>query len=197
MRRLVLDHILLLLLVLCPLRRLHPLRILPGSRIAKRTATLTLARAAKLLGQVLLGHLRQQLGLVTRAEHVDLVDGDGVEEALDDAEDAGEAPGRVDQVQLAEPLRVVVLRDGRGHLHVSVHRADARQPDAFEVHDAAARLEELAGFARAGGEAGVGELFVLGDEVLKHAILVGDLVHGVEVDFAELLNVDRATVLVS
>lgn len=53
----------------------------------------------------------------------------------------------------------------------------------------------MAGLARAGGQTGVGHLFVFADEVLHHALLTGDLAKSSEVDVAELLNVDRAAIL--
>ncbi len=130
------------------------------------------------------------------AEDVNLLHGDGIKEALDDAEDGGEAPGRVDEVELAEAFRVVVLRDGGGLLDVAVHGADAAEADAFQVHDGAAGLEQGAGFAGTCGQARVGDLFVFDDEVLQHAFGRRDLVHGVEVDFAELFDVDGSAVLV-
>ncbi len=130
------------------------------------------------------------------AEDVNLLHGDGIKEALHDAEDGGEAPGRVDEVELAEAFRVVVLRDGGGLLDVAVHGADAAEADAFQVHDGAAGLEQGAGFAGAGGQARVGDLFVFDDEVLQHAFGRRDLVHGVEVDFAELFDIDWSAVLV-
>jgi hypothetical protein len=43
----------------------------------------------------------------------------------------------------------------------------------------------------------VGNLLVLDNQVLQHAVLGGDLVHGGEVDLAKLLNVKGTTVLVS
>ena len=180
---------------LSPLRRARPLGILPGPHIAELAASRTRTVAAKLLGQVLLGNLAQQLGLVMAAEDVDLLDGDGVEEALDDAEDGGEAPGRVDQIEFAQPLRVVVLRDGRGLLHVAVHRRHPAQADAFQVHDRAARLQQRAGLARTRRQPRVRHLFVFHHQVLQHPLRRRDLVHGVEVDFAELFDVDGSAVL--
>lgn len=53
------------------------------------------ALAAETYGKVLGGNLLEEFGLVTRAENVDLLDGDGVEEALDEGEGGGEAPGGV------------------------------------------------------------------------------------------------------
>lgn len=126
---------------------------------------------------------------------MDLVDGDGVEEALDDAEDAAEAPGGIDQVQLAQTLGVVVLRDFGCLAHVAVHGGDAGDTDALQVHNGAAGLEQLAGLAGACGETRIGQLLVLGDEVLQHALAGGDLVHGVEVDLAQLLDVDGTAIL--
>jgi hypothetical protein len=54
----------------------------------------------------------------------------------------------------------------------------------------------VAGLARAGGETRVGHLLVLNDEVGQHALIGGDLAHGVEVDLAELLDVKRPAILV-
>ena len=75
--------------------------------------------------------------MVAAAENVNLGDSDGVEELLDDAEDAGEAPGRVDDIKLAQSLGVVVLGDGRGLLEVSVGAAHHTKTDTLEVHDRA------------------------------------------------------------
>lgn len=182
-------------LPLCPLGRPRPLRILPGPHIAKLTTALTRTSAAKLLGQILLRDLAQQVGLVMAAEDMDLLHGDGVEEALDDAEDGRKPPGRVDEVELAEAFRVVVLRDGRRLLDVAVHRRHPAQPDAFQVHDRAACLEQRAGFPRTCGQARVRHFFVLHDEILQHAFGCRDLVHGGEVDLAELFDVDWSAVL--
>lgn len=53
----------------------------------------------------------------------------------------------------------------------------------------------MAGLARAGGKTRVSDLLVLDNEVLQHALLGSDLVHGVEVDLAKLLDVEGATIL--
>lgn len=127
---------------------------------------------------------------------MDLLDGDWVKVALDDAEDGAEAPWCVDDVQLAQTLWVVVLRDGGGHLDVAVDGWRLGDADALEVHDCAEGLDQVAGLARAGWETWVAGLFVLDGEVLEHALLAGDLVHGWEIDVAELLDVDWAAILV-
>jgi hypothetical protein len=181
--------------LLRPLGFLCPLSVPPGARIAQLAALLTLARPTERLGKVLRGDLCQQLGLVSAAQDVDLGAGDGVEELLDDAEDAGEAPGRVDDVHLTQTLRVVVLADLGHGAKVAVDGAGLADADALQVHDCARGLEEVAGFAGAGGEAGVGHLFVFADEVLNHAFLRGDLSEGGEVDIAELLDVEWAAIL--
>ena len=130
-----------------PLGRLGPLGILPRAHITQFTTSLALASAAEFLGEVLHGNLLQKFLLVARAQDVDLVDGDGVQEALDDIEDAAEAPGGVDEVQLAQSLRVVVLRDAGGLLQVSVHGGDAGDPDTLQVHDRAAGLHQSVGLS--------------------------------------------------
>lgn len=195
---LVLDNSLLALLPGSgsgPGGRTRPLSLLPGAHIGQLTAALAVASTAKFHGKVLGGDLGKELLLIAGAEDVDLVNGDRVEEALDDGEDAAEAPGGVDEVQLAETLGVVVLRDLGGLADVAVNRGDAGDADALQVHDGAASLEELAGLAGAGGQTGVGQLLVLGDQVLQHALGGGDLVHGIEVDLAQLLDVDRTAIL--
>lgn len=181
--------------LLLPSSGLDPLRVLPWTGVGQLTAAGALAGTTELLGQVLLRDLSEQLLLVTAAENVDLCDGDGVEELLDHAEDRGEAPGGVDQVQLAHALGVVVLRDGRSLLHVSVNAANVAETDALKIHDGARGFEEVARLARAGGQTRVGNLLVLDNQVLQHAVLGGDLVHGGEVDLAELLDVKGAAVL--
>ena len=95
------------------------------------------ALAAELLGEVLLGDLGKELLLVVAAQNVDLGDSDGVEELLDNAESARETPRSVDDVKLAQSLGVVVLRDGRGLLEVSVCAAHHADADTLEVHDRA------------------------------------------------------------
>ena len=172
-----------------------PLRFLPGAHIAQFTTSRALASAAEFLGKVLCGDLFQQFLLVAGAQHVDLLDGDGVEEALDDAENAAETPGGVDQVQLTQSLGVVVLRDGRSLTNVSVHGRDVGDPDALQVHDCAAGFHQTVGLARTGGQAGVRQLLVFTDQVLQHSLTGGDLVHGVEVDLAQFFDVDGSAIL--
>lgn len=164
--------------------------------IAELATARALTASTKLLGQVLFGDLSEEFLLVARAEDVDLGDGDGVEELLDDGEGAAEAPGGVDDVQLAQALRVVVLRDAGGGLQVAVDGAEHADADALEVHDGARRLEQVAGLAGARGQARVGHLLVLDHQVLQHALVRRDLVHGVQVDLAQLLDVQRPAVLV-
>lgn len=126
---------------------------------------------------------------------MDLRDSHRIQPALHHREDTGEAPRRVDEIQLAQSLGVVVLADGGGLLDVAIYGGDFRDANALQVHDGAACFEELAGFSGAGGEAGVGELFILVDQVLEHAFCGCDLVHGVEVDPAKLFDVDGSAVL--
>ena len=54
----------------------------------------------------------------------------------------------------------------------------------------------MTGLAGAGGETRVGHLLVLDNEVGQHALVGGDLAHGVEVNLAELLDVQRPAILV-
>lgn len=170
--------------------------VLTWTGVAQLTSTRAFASAAKLLGQILGRHLCQQLLLVTATEHVDLRNGDWVQEALDHAEDTAEAPRCVDEVQLSESLRVVVLADSRSTLNVSVNLVHLHQTHTLEVHDCAAGLEQLTGFARASGQTGIGDLLVLNNEVLQHALVGGDFPHGFEVNVSVLLNVDWSAILV-
>lgn len=149
-----------------------------------------------MLGKVLLGDLLKQLFLVSAAQNVDLGHSHRVQELLDHAKSAREAPGRVDDVQFAQSLGVVVLADGRGLLQVTVGAAHHADANTLEVHDGARSLEKVTGLARAGGQTGVGHLLVLYDKVRQHALVGGDLAHGVEVDLAELLDVERSAILV-
>ena len=159
------------------------------------TPTLTITRPAKQFREILLRHLCEQLSLITTTKNMNFRNGNRIQPPLDDGKNAAEAPGGVDQIEFPETLGVVVLADGGGLLDVAVDGGDFGDADAFEVHDRAAGFEQFTGFAGAGGEAGVGELFVLVYEVLEHAFRGGDFVHGVEIDAAQLLDVDGSTVL--
>lgn len=178
------------------LRRLGPLSLAPRASIAVLAATRALAGTAELLGEVLGRDLLEDLRLVTAAKDVDLLHGDGVEPALDNTPDGGEAPGGVDKVHLAETLGVVVLGDDGGLADVGVDLGNTGDGDALEVDDRAAGLEEVTGFAGAGGETGVGDALVLDGEVVEHTLAGGDLVHGSQVDTAEGLDVDWAAILI-
>jgi len=178
-----------------PSRRPRPLRILPRTLITKHTTALALTTASEHLGQILFRHLAQQLLLVTAAQDMDFIHGDRVQEPLDERKHGAETPGGVDDVQLPQPLRVVVLADAAGLLDVVVDGGGLAEADAFKVHDCAAGFQEGVCAAGAGGQAGVGDFFVLDHEVGEHAFGGGDFVHGGEVDFAELFDVERAAVL--
>lgn len=54
----------------------------------------------------------------------------------------------------------------------------------------------MTGLAGAGRKTRVRHLLVLDDEVGQHALVGGNLAHGVEVNLAELLDVERPTILV-
>lgn len=179
-----------------PLRGTSPLLLAPRSHIAQSAASRALANTAKLLWQVLGGNLTEQILLITASEDVNLLNSDGIEPSLDHVPDGAKAPGGVDQVQPAETLRVVVLAKTTGLLDITKNLGSLCEADALEVHDGTAGLEEGAGLAAARGEAGVGEALVLDREIGKHALARRDLVHGVKVDAAELLDVNGATVLV-
>lgn len=193
--RILVLHDVLVLLGSSPLGRLGPLWILPGALVAQFTAAFALAGTTNVLGKVLSGDLCQQFLLVVGTKYMDLFDSHGVQEALDGVESAAETPRGVDQVELAQTLGVVVLRDARGLTNIPIHRRDTCDTDALQVHDGAAGLEQLACLPRAGGQSGVSKLLVLSDEVLQHALGGGDFVHGVKIDLAQFLDVDRSSIL--
>ena len=168
---------------------------MPRSGIAVRTATLALALATEILGEVLSRNLLEELALVAGSEDVDLGNGDGVEPALDDAPNGRETPRGVDHIQLAEALGVVVLGDNGGLLDIGVNLGNLADRDTLEVHDSAACLEEVAGLAGASGKTGIGDALVLDSKVGKHALSGSDLVHSVQVDTAKSLDVDRSAIL--
>lgn len=169
----------------------------PRPCVGKRASTLTVALASKAGGQVFGRDLLEELVLVLVTENLDLVDGDGVEPALDDGPDSGEDVGRVDDVELAHRLRVVVLTDVGGLLNVSGDLPELRDTDVLKVHDGAGSLDELLLVSGADGKTFSLELFVLDDELLDLTFWSGDLVKSLEIELAELLNVDRTTVFVS
>lgn len=114
---------------------------------------------------------------------------------LHDPPDGAEAPRSVDQIQTTEAFGVVVLAQDAGLLDIVEHLGRLGDADALEIHDGAARLEEDARLAGAGREAGVGDALVLDREVGQHALGRGDLVHGCEINVAELLDVDGPAIL--
>lgn len=66
----------------------------------------------------------------------------------------------------------------------------------MQVEDSARSLDQLVLLSGAGWEVDTEELLVFADEVLELALLGGDLVESVNVEFAKLLDVDWATVIV-
>lgn len=126
---------------------------------------------------------------------MDLGNSDGIQPALDDAPDGRESPRGVDQVELTQALGVVVLRDDGDLADVVVDRGDLGQCDALEIHDAAAGFKQGAGLARAGRETRVRDTLILDGQVREHALSGGDLVHGVQVNSTESLNVQRTAIL--
>ena len=117
--------------------RTPALLLMPGTCIAQRAATLAIALAAKLLGQVLRRNLREELLLVRGANDVDLLDRDLVEPWLDDSPHGCERPRRVDDVELAHGLWVSVLADARCLHHVVLHPVEGGDTDTLEIEDGA------------------------------------------------------------
>lgn len=109
---------------------------------------------------------------------MNLLHRNGIQPSLNEAKHSRESPRRVDDVQLAKTLWVVVLGDARGALDVAVSLGGLGKANAFEIEDGAAGLNQVAGLAGAGWEARVGELLVFDGEVLEHAVFGGECVHG-------------------
>src|SRR5947209_6528200 len=81
-----------------PFRWPHPLGFLPRAHITQLTPTLTTAGATEFLWKILCRNLRKKLLLVSTAQNMYLVDRDGVQKSLDDAENTCESPRGVDDV---------------------------------------------------------------------------------------------------
>ena len=126
---------------------------------------------------------------------MDLLDGDRIQPALDNAEDGGESPWGVDEVHLAQSFWVVVLGHGGRLTDVGVHGGYLSNSNSLHIHDCATCFKEAACLSRAGWETWIADFLVFDGEVLQHALGGGDLVHGGQIDFAHLLNVDGASIL--
>lgn len=176
--------------------RADVLSVSPRTVISKLDTALALALAAKLNRQVLDGDLLEQLRLVLRSENKDLGNGDGIKETLDQGKDGSKSKGSVDEVELAHSLGVVVLANVGGLTDVGVDLGGSRQRNSLEIHDGARGLHKVSLQTRAGRKSVASKRLVLPDQVLEHLFLSSDLVHFVDLDSTELLNVDWSAVLV-
>ena len=82
---------------------------IPWPSVTEHTATVTTAIASKMLRKVLLRYLPQQLGMITTAQHVNLIDCNRVQKALDHTKDSRKPPWRIDDVKFPQSLWIVVL----------------------------------------------------------------------------------------
>ena len=57
------------------------------------------------------------------------------------------------------------------------------------------KIYYIVGMAKGGYETRVSKLFILIDKILQESLLRGKLVHGINIDLSELLNVDWSSVL--
>jgi hypothetical protein len=80
-------------------------------------------------------------------------------------------------------------------LDIAINGGDFADSHALEIHYCAASFEELAGLARTGWKARVGELLILDGEVLEHSFGGRDFVHSGEIDVAQLFDVDWSAIL--
>lgn len=87
--------------LMCPLGWFGPGGVLPGPSVTQGATTFAFTVTTKLLGQVFLWHLGEELVEVARTEDVDLLHGDRIEERLDKTEGAAESPRSIDDVQFA------------------------------------------------------------------------------------------------
>lgn len=139
--------------------------LLPRSCIAELTAPITFASASIPLRQILGQDLSAQFLLKPGAQYVDLLPRHRVQPRLDHIPNRSKPPRRVDDVRMAQALRVVVLRHLGQAPDVAVDSGDLAGRDAGDVDDGADRVDEGALLARAGWETRVCCTFVLYDAV--------------------------------
>lgn len=189
----VLDRLVVILLL--PPGGSCPFRVVPWAGIRVLATTFAFANTTKLDRDTLRVDVLHEFALVTAAKNVNLLDGDGIEPALDDAPDGREAPGGIDEEKLAQALGVVVLGDDGSLTNVGVDGWDLGQSYALEVHDGAASLQKMTGLAGTGGQTGIGDALVLDGKVGKHALGGGDFVHGSQINATKGLDVDGTAIL--
>lgn len=147
----------------------------PRACVGEGATALAVTLSTEACGQILGGDLLKKLVLVLVTKNLDLFDSDGVEPALDDGPDGGEDVRRVDNVELAHGLGIVVLTDVGGLLNVGRDLPELRDTDVLEIHDGARSLDELALVSRADGETLSLELFVLDNKLLDLAFWGGSV----------------------
>jgi hypothetical protein len=81
-------------------------------------------------------------------------------------------------------------------LHKVLDLVKGAQSNALQVHNRATRLDEVSSELRANRKTVPLELLVLDDERLHLSFRGGDFVELVQVQLAELFNIERAAVLV-
>jgi hypothetical protein len=167
----------------------------PRARIAHTAPARARTGTSELLRQILRRDLREELILVPATQDIDLRYRHRVEPALDEVPYRGEAPWRIDDIELAHALRVAILPDGARCVHVIFHLVERAEGDVGEVEDRAGRLDGVTHLGGGGRETVGEELFVLVDELFEHTVLGSYGVEGFDVELADLLDVHGTAVL--
>lgn len=151
---------------------------IPRPSIAQRAPTRTLARTPKLRRQTLRRYLLQQRlphSLLIPADNLDLGNRHGVQPSLDDIPSPREHHRRVDDVELAHSLWIVVLPDVGGFCDVVGYVVERQETDVVQVQDRCAGFNGITDGFGACWESIVGELLVLFHEGLDLPVFVRNL----------------------
>jgi hypothetical protein len=89
----------------------------------------------------------------------------------------------------------VVLSDSTSGRNVILDLVERADPSPVQVHDCATRLNQVTLSVGTRGQTLTQKLFVLADEVLELTFLGGERVELVDIELAELFDVDRSAVL--
>lgn len=99
------------------------------------------------------------------------------------------------QSQARPPKLTVVLPDSTSGRNVILDLVERADPSPVQVHDRATRLDQVTLSVGTRGQTLTQKLFVLADEVLELTFLGGECVELVDIELAELFDVDRSAVL--
>lgn len=97
--------------------------------------------------------------------------------------------------QTARRKPTVVLSNSTSGRNVILDLVERADPSPVQIHDRATRLNQVTLGVGTRGQTLTQKLFVLADEVLELTFLGGERVQLVDVELAELFDVDRSAVL--